>query len=69
MKLKRILWKLCGFLGAASLVWVFYSLALDGLKRVNVLAALGFFVLCLLFAAIYGATWISQKGSEQDDQD
>jgi hypothetical protein len=57
--MKQILWKLCGFLGAASLIWAFYSMALEGLKRVHVLAALGFFVLCLLFAAVYAA-WISQ---------
>jgi hypothetical protein len=68
MSLKNVLWKLCGLLGASALVWAFYDMALAGLKRAHVLAALGFFVVCLLFAAIYGATWVTKIGGKRLDE-
>jgi hypothetical protein len=48
LKLERFFIRLSQVLGIGGFAWVFYSIALDLLKRIHVLAALALFIVSLL---------------------
>jgi hypothetical protein len=65
--LEKLFVRLSQVLGISGLAWVFYSIVLDALKRVHVLAALGLFIvslLCILLNASALFTYLNKKSEE-----